>query len=77
MSNWINLQEGFAGFLKGLGAGVAMAIAFPVTGLGIGIAQAARGVINTPEAVIERRAGKKWDKEKRVTFLWFFLYEDK
>ncbi|XP_053993601.1 uncharacterized protein LOC128884318 [Hylaeus volcanicus] len=59
------IQEGFAGFLKGLGAGVAMAIAFPVTGLGIGIAQAARGVINTPEAVIERRAGKKWDKEKR------------
>lgn len=70
------LQEGVGGFIKGLGAGVVMAVALPVTGVGIGIAQAARGVINTPEAVMERRAGKKWDKEKRVNAVFTFNDND-
>ena len=71
------IQEGFGGLLKGLGAGVAMAIALPVTGIGIGIAQAARGVINTPEAIMERRAGKKWDKEKREwRERWYTIKDD-
>lgn len=54
------------GFFKGLGAGVVMAVALPVAGMGYGIAQVARGMYNTPEAVRESHAGKKWDKKNRV-----------
>lgn len=43
-----------------------MAVALPVAGIGIGIGQTVRGAINTPEAVRENYAGRKWDKKKRV-----------
>lgn len=46
-----------------------MAVALPVTGVGYGIAQVARGAYNTPEALRKSHAGKKWDKKNRVNLM--------
>lgn len=59
-------QEGFAGFAKGAGAGIAGAVVLPVTGIVVGAAQLVRGLANTPEAFRESGAGKAWDEERRV-----------
>ena len=56
---------GASGFLKGLGAGVASAVVLPVVGASVGVAQIVRGAINTPEAIVEANAGKRWDTHKR------------
>ena len=43
-------------------AGLAGAVLLPVTGLGVGLAQAVRGAINTPEAIRESGRGRHWDQ---------------
>ena len=45
--------------------GVLGAVALPVVGVGVGVAQIVRGVANTPEAIRELHKGKSWDQ---VTF---------
>ena len=42
-------------------AGLVGAVLLPVMGIGIGITQAVRGAINTPEAIRESSRGKVWD----------------
>ena len=59
-------SEGWSGFAKGLGAGLAAAVALPVAGAAVGITQIARGAYNTPEAIMEANAGKRWDSHRRV-----------
>ena len=43
-------------------AGLAGAVLLPVTGLGVGLTQAVRGAINTPEAIRESSRGRQWDQ---------------
>lgn len=43
-------------------SGLAGAIMLPLLGLGIGVTQAIRGAINTPEAIRESLRGKIWDQ---------------
>ncbi len=42
--------------------GVLGAVALPVVGVGVGVAQIVRGVANTPEAIREQQKGKSWDQ---------------
>ncbi|GLC44692.1 hypothetical protein PLESTB_000973900 [Pleodorina starrii] len=58
-------REGVAGFAKGLAQGVVGAVVLPVTGVGVGTVQIVRGVINTPEAVVQSSYGKLWDESRR------------
>ncbi|KAG2438479.1 hypothetical protein HXX76_005032 [Chlamydomonas incerta] len=58
-------QGGVTGFAKGLASGVVGAVVLPVTGVGVGAVQMVRGVINTPEAVMQSSQGKLWDEERR------------
>ena len=58
-------EDGVKGFVKGMGMGVAGAVALPVAGTIVGCVQMARGALNTPEAIKERRAGKVWDEDSR------------
>ena len=51
--------------LTGQCTGVLGAVALPVVGVGVGVAQIVRGVANTPEAIREQHKGKSWDQ---VTF---------
>lgn len=59
-------EGGAKGFVVGLGAGIVSAVALPVYGIVVGSVQAARGVLNTPEAFRERAAGKIWDEDTRA-----------
>lgn len=56
---------GATGFFKGLGAGLASAVVLPAVGVTVGVAQIVRGVANTPEAIAEANAGKRWDPHAR------------
>ncbi|PNW81790.1 hypothetical protein CHLRE_06g260350v5 [Chlamydomonas reinhardtii] len=58
-------QGGVTGFAKGLASGVVGAVVLPVTGVGVGAVQLVRGVINTPEAVMQSSQGKLWDESRR------------
>ena len=51
-------ENGTRGFLQGLGTGIMSAVCLPVAGLVVGSVQVARGLMNTPEAIMERSAGK-------------------
>ena len=42
--------------------GVLGAVALPVVGVGVGVAQIVRGMANTPEAIREQQKGKSWDQ---------------
>ena len=57
--------DGAAGFAKGLAAGVASAVVLPVVGATVGVTQIVRGAMNTPEAIHEANAGKRWDSNTR------------
>jgi curved DNA-binding protein CbpA len=57
--------EGAAGFAKGLAAGIASAVVLPVVGATVGVTQIVRGAMNTPEAIHEANAGKRWDANTR------------
>ncbi|GBE59272.1 dnaJ domain containing protein, putative [Babesia ovata] len=56
-------QNGFGGFVKGIGAGMLGAVTLPVTGIGIAGYQIGRGIYNTPNAICQRVNGKKWNKQ--------------
>lgn len=66
-------QHGFGGFLTGLATGVATAVALPVTGLGVGVYQVGRGLVNSAEAITSSNQGMIWDEEKRE---WYFYKLD-
>ena len=59
-------REGGAGFVKGLGLGIASAVVLPVVGASVGVAQIARGAANTPEAIAAQSAGKTFDRKTRT-----------
>ncbi|KXZ52148.1 hypothetical protein GPECTOR_10g777 [Gonium pectorale] len=59
-------RDGVTGFAKGLASGVVGAVVLPVTGVGVGAVQMVRGVINTPEAVMQASKDMLWDEERRV-----------
>ncbi|KAK3270308.1 hypothetical protein CYMTET_21288 [Cymbomonas tetramitiformis] len=59
-------QEGFGGFVKGLGAGIAGAVVLPIVGCTVGAVQIGRGLWNTPEAITETFSGKRWDQRQRA-----------
>lgn len=63
---------------QGLGAGLAMGVALPVTGVFNGLRQISRGVMNTAEAVEAQMKGKVWDREKEVwvDFVAYNLKDD-
>lgn len=67
-------QEGATGFLKGLGIGVASAVALPVTGVCVGAYQIGRGVANSGQAISSARKGMLWNTEKRE---WYYYLLDK
>ena len=48
--------------LTGQCTGVLGAVALPVVGVGVGVAQIVRGVANTPESIREQHKGKSWDQ---------------
>eukprot|EP00891_Asterochloris_glomerata_P009342 jgi/Astpho2/9342/Aster-07279 len=48
-----------------LRAGLAGAVILPVTGVGVGLVQACRGIFNTPEALREQSKGRFWDQSTR------------
>ena len=58
-------EDGARGFVKGLGLGVASAIVLPVVGASVGVAQIARGAVNTPSAVAARARGERFDRKTR------------
>ena len=47
----------------------------PVTGLGVGLTQAVRGAINTPEAIRESSRGRHWDQVLCPWHLFICSYE--
>ena len=58
-------QEGTSGFFKGLGAGLVSAVVLPTVGVTVGATQVVRGIVNTPEAIAEANAGKRWNHRTR------------
>jgi hypothetical protein len=60
------LSSGMQSVGKGVLGGAAALIAAPVAGAAVGITQIARGAYNTPEAIMEANAGKRWDSHRRV-----------
>jgi DnaJ-domain-containing protein 1 len=68
-------NDGFAGFLTGLGVGVVGAVALPAAGIAVGVAQIARGAFNQGEAVHEASQGKVWSHETRE-WKWYSLREE-
>ena len=59
-------QDGFRGFITGLGTGVASsAVALPVMGVAVGAYQMTRGVVNSAEAMRSASQGKVWDERSQ------------
>eukprot|EP00397_Hematodinium_sp_SG-2012_P013797 GEMP01014020.1.p1 GENE.GEMP01014020.1~~GEMP01014020.1.p1 ORF type:complete len:674 (+),score=172.26 GEMP01014020.1:62-2083(+) len=58
-------DEGVKGFAKGVGAGLVTCVASTIGGVGIGVVQIIRGSLNTPQAIISKVRGKKWDNDSR------------
>eukprot|EP00929_Paragymnodinium_shiwhaense_P108875 TRINITY_DN75225_c0_g1_i1.p1 TRINITY_DN75225_c0_g1~~TRINITY_DN75225_c0_g1_i1.p1 ORF type:complete len:958 (-),score=220.14 TRINITY_DN75225_c0_g1_i1:219-3092(-) len=56
-------QDGVGGFFSGLAKGAVGAVGLTVGGAVAGVTQVTRGIINTPEAVMQSNAGKVWDAE--------------
>eukprot|EP00756_Hemistasia_phaeocysticola_P064044 Hpha_TRINITY_DN7494_c0_g1::TRINITY_DN7494_c0_g1_i2::g.95827::m.95827 len=56
---------GAPGFVAGAAGGVVAAAALVGSSVAVGAYQVARGVCNTPEAVIEKMRGKMWDHKRR------------
>mmetsp|Transcript_102297 Transcript_102297/g.257674 ORF Transcript_102297/g.257674 Transcript_102297/m.257674 type:complete len:616 (+) Transcript_102297:30-1877(+) len=56
-------EEGFTGFLTGFAKGVAAAVGLTAGGAVAACTQVVRGVVNTPEALQQVQAGKRWDAE--------------
>ncbi|CAK0894517.1 unnamed protein product, partial [Prorocentrum cordatum] len=56
-------EEGVSGFVTGLGKGVVGAVAGVALGATACVTQVVRGAVNTPEALQQAQAGKRWDAE--------------
>jgi len=70
-------HDGAKGFVKGIGAGVATCAASTVTGTVIGTGQIVRGVVNTPNAVVQKARGQVWSSENRKWERdWYSLPEE-
>eukprot|EP01066_Platyproteum_vivax_P004794 Platyproteum_vivax@DN16157_c0_g1_i1.p1 len=70
-------EEGFTGFVKGLGVGIVGAVALPVASVGVAAYQVGRGIAETPEALQNsRNTSKKWDKEKREWIDRYYNLDD-
>jgi hypothetical protein len=65
----------FKGLGMGLGAGVLGGAALAIGGVGTGLYQIGRGVMNTPDAVSAAYSGKEWDSETRQWYT-YMLPED-
>jgi len=67
-------EGGIAGGIYGAGMGLGMGIvggtATALYGVGSGIAQISRGVINTPAAAIAISEGCDWDDEKKEWIMY-------
>lgn len=48
-----------------MAVGVVGAAVLPVVGVAVGTTQIVRGVVNTPESIVETARGKFWDQSKR------------
>ncbi|CAJ1408198.1 unnamed protein product, partial [Effrenium voratum] len=59
-------EDGVTGFFKGLATGVCGAIGLTLGGAVAGATQLARGVYNTPEAVQNAYANRRWDAEQGI-----------
>mmetsp|Transcript_5480 Transcript_5480/g.15254 ORF Transcript_5480/g.15254 Transcript_5480/m.15254 type:complete len:513 (+) Transcript_5480:529-2067(+) len=66
-------KAGMKGFCCGMLAGCVGACVLPSTGFAVGTVQICRGLINTPEAVMESLRGKVWDEERREWVDWHSL----
>mmetsp|Transcript_22588 Transcript_22588/g.52626 ORF Transcript_22588/g.52626 Transcript_22588/m.52626 type:complete len:856 (-) Transcript_22588:21-2588(-) len=58
-------SEGAKGFVKGMGTGMVTCLASTVAGTVIGSSQIVRGVLNTPNAIVQKSRGQVWNSEKR------------
>jgi len=58
-------EHGMYGFFMGVGQGLAASVLFLLGGATICGIQVVRGVVNTPEAIKQVQAGKRWDTEAR------------
>mmetsp|Transcript_111694 Transcript_111694/g.315468 ORF Transcript_111694/g.315468 Transcript_111694/m.315468 type:complete len:503 (+) Transcript_111694:3-1511(+) len=56
-------EDGVTGFVTGLAKGVGAAVGFTFGGAVFGATQVVRGVANTPDAIQQLQAGKRWDAE--------------
>lgn len=63
--------EGLCGLFKGIFWGIISAIIIPLMSVGVASYQIGRGIINTPESITQKVAGKIWDEEKRE---WYDFY---
>lgn len=56
-------EDGVQGFLTGMAKGALCAVGCTVGGAVFGATQVMRGVVNTPEAIQQAQAGKRWDAD--------------
>jgi len=56
-------EDGISGFGYGLAKGACIGVACAAGGIVAGATQVARGVYNTPEAIQQAHAGKRWDTD--------------
>ena len=62
--------NGIMGLGKGLVMGVMAAVSLPVAGIATGVIQVGRGIMNTPDAVLQANDGKTWDAKNRIWYLY-------
>merc|ERR1719410_3146816 len=75
---YIGARHGGArGFVKGVGTGTATCVASTIAGTVIGTGQIVRGVVNTPNAVVQKARGQVWNTEERKWETdWYSLPEE-
>lgn len=56
-------EDGLTGFFTGLAKGVAWGVGLTAAGAVACTTQVVRGVVNTPEAIQQTQAGKRWDPD--------------
>lgn len=59
-------EDGVSGFFTGVAKGVAAAVGLTAAGAVCATTQVVRGFVNTPEAIQQVQAGKRWDTELGV-----------
>jgi len=56
--------------LKGFGIGLVAGVGLTVAGVGTGVYQMGRGLVNTPNAIKESSKGKEWNPETGEYFIY-------